>query len=140
MRVGNGMCVGDGMRIGNARASGDPAMPLHKARAARPPCPRGQDAMKREHGDQPVAASVPAGPRPVVEEVSDATYAASVPAGPRPVVEEVSDATYAASGLAGTSRTRIPLRGSEPHTIGAVAPARGLENRAPGLRIRPPAV
>ena len=95
-------------------------MPLHKARAARPPCPRGQDAMKREHGDQPVAASVPAGPRPVVE--------------------EVSDATYAASGLAGTSRTRIPLRGSEPHTIGAVAPARGLENRAPGLRIRPPAV
>ena len=51
-------------------------------------------------------------------------HKASAPAGPRPVVEEVSDATCAASGLAGTSRTRIPLRGSEPHTIGAVAPAR----------------
>ena len=50
------MRLGDGMRIGDARASGYPAMPLHKA-------------------------SAPAGPRPVVDEVSDATCAASALAG-----------------------------------------------------------
>ena len=48
MRVGNGMCVGDGMRIGNARASGDPAMPLHKASA-----PAGTSRRISQHSGRP---------------------------------------------------------------------------------------